>query len=127
MPLTVLTPSHRVIQLCFTIINFGVAPTHYRFSLPHMQVKYCGVECQKLAWTVGNHKKLCKKWTLKQAEQQPQSPGHLKQGNLPAMCAGDGEGHLKEKESPSVATSGGDHQLKEDCTSQVGAPMKDML
>ena len=104
-----------------------------------MQAKYCGVECQKLAWTVGNHKKLCKKWTLKQAEQQPQSPGPLKKENSPAMSAGDREGHLKENspavsagdreghlkemESSSLATSAGDHQLKEDCTSQVGAPI----
>ena len=104
-----------------------------------MQAKYCGVECQKLAWTVGNHKKLCKKWTLKQAEQQPQSPGPLKKENSPAVSAGDREGHLKEnspavsagdreghlkeKESSSLATSAGDHQLKEDCTSQVGAPI----
>ena len=28
-----------------------------------VQVLYCSVDCQKLAWTVGNHKKLCKMWT----------------------------------------------------------------
>lgn len=29
----------------------------------YMQVYYCGTECQKLAWTLGNHKRLCKKWS----------------------------------------------------------------
>jgi hypothetical protein len=27
------------------------------------QAFYCGVACQTLAWTVGNHRKLCKMWT----------------------------------------------------------------
>lgn len=80
------------------------------------------MECQKLAWTVGNHKKLCKKWTLKQAEQPPQSPGHFKE-STPAMSAGDQEGHLKEEKTSSLATTAGDHQLKEDCSSEVGAPI----
>ena len=77
-----------------------------------MQAKYCGVECQKLAWTVGNHKKLCKKWTLKQAEQQPQSPGPLKKENSPAVSAGDREGYLKEN-SPAVSAGDRDGHLKE--------------
>ena len=29
-----------------------------------VQVLYCSIDCQKLAWTVGNHKKLCKKWAV---------------------------------------------------------------
>ena len=28
-----------------------------------LQVFYCSVDCQRLAWTVGNHKRLCKKWS----------------------------------------------------------------
>lgn len=26
------------------------------------QVWYCGVSCQRLAWTLGNHRRLCKRW-----------------------------------------------------------------
>ena len=106
LKLTVLTLSHYVTYLALPPSNyFGGFQHKYRFFLPCIQAKYCGVECQKLAWTVGNHKKLCKKWTLKQAERHPQSPGHLKE-NTPA---GDGEGHLKEN------TSAGDREghLKE--------------
>ena len=32
------------------------------YGISSMQVRYCSVDCQRLAWTIGNHKKLCKKW-----------------------------------------------------------------
>ncbi|XP_064388098.1 ankyrin repeat and MYND domain-containing protein 2-like [Halichondria panicea] len=34
-------------------------------------VFYCGVACQRLAWTTGNHKKLCKKWTSANTNPSP--------------------------------------------------------
>ena len=32
-----------------------------------MQVRYCNVECQKMAWEQGSHKKMCKLYRKKQA------------------------------------------------------------
>jgi len=45
-----------------------LAPSYYPSALG--QASYCDVECQKLAWTVGNHKKLCRKWAQKKSEEQ---------------------------------------------------------
>ena len=33
----------------------------FLFLLP--KVWYCNVDCQRLSWSVGNHKKLCKIWS----------------------------------------------------------------
>ncbi|KAL5469366.1 hypothetical protein EMCRGX_G030616 [Ephydatia muelleri] len=35
------------------------------------KVWYCDVECQKLSWSLGNHRHLCKKWSAATSKKQP--------------------------------------------------------
>ena len=48
--------------------------THF----PHTKVFYCGRECQTLAWTVGNHQKLCKIWTAKSEAEKDAAAKQIK-------------------------------------------------
>ena len=51
-------------SLCIASLLRPPLSTYVLFfvSLSLLQAFYCGVACQTLAWTVGNHRKLCKKW-----------------------------------------------------------------
>ena len=46
--------------------------THTHTHTHHTQSFYCGVDCQKLAWSTGNHRKLCKKWAKKLEQKEEQ-------------------------------------------------------
>ena len=78
-----------------------LTPLYYPPALG--QARYCDVECQRLAWTVGNHKKLCRRWARKQQEEQPPT---LRDGDEP----------LKKEKDTSVGTQ----QPQEGGSSQVG-------
>lgn len=46
-----------------TCATCGLVDTALKKCSRCKQVWYCGVSCQKLAWSTGNHRRLCKKWT----------------------------------------------------------------
>ena len=59
-------------------------------SCRSLQAWYCGVDCQKLAWSIGNHKKLCKKWSEKsdQEKKQMEEEEELRAGTRGAATNG---------------------------------------
>lgn len=66
----------RLVTACFVLYNKDLLETHHAVyavyhTLPHvcahMQVSYCNVACQKMAWEQGSHKKLCKLYRKQQS------------------------------------------------------------
>ena len=62
------------------------------------QAFYCSVECQKLGWSVGNHRKLCKKWASeRETEHSKRSDEGSGEGGGERGGEGGGEGGGGEK------------------------------
>jgi hypothetical protein len=47
-------------EVCFAC---GVSSETLKKCTKCKRALYCNVECQRLSWSVGNHRKLCKKWS----------------------------------------------------------------